>query len=93
MPHFKRYISNVCRRAGPLHLGVNFWLVMYTWLQHTDVDVPHLDQTHWTWEKGAFLTIDRPYGGGGWLQALNSLVSFDPRFERRLVFKIVNMLR
>lgn len=47
--------------GGP-YLGVNFWLVLYTWLQHTDVDVPHLDAEHWTWEKGAFLTIDRPYG-------------------------------
>merc|ERR1711957_1001432 len=25
---------------GPL-LVVNAWLVIYTWLQHTDVDVPH----------------------------------------------------
>ena len=47
--------------GGP-YLGVNFWLVLYTWLQHTDVDVPHLDGPDWTWEKGAFLTIDRPYG-------------------------------
>ena len=47
--------------GGP-YLGVNFWLVFYTWLQHTDVDVPHLDGADWTWEKGAFLTIDRPYG-------------------------------
>ena len=41
---------------------MNFWLVLYTWLQHTDVDVPHLDAAAWTWEKGAFLSIDRPYG-------------------------------
>ena len=44
--------------GGP-YLGVNFWLVLYTWLQHTDVDVPHLAADQWTWEKGAFLTIDR----------------------------------
>lgn len=25
---------------GP-YMFVNFWLVLYTWLQHTDVDVPH----------------------------------------------------
>ena len=31
-------------------------------LFHYDADVPHLDGAHWTWEKGAFLTIDRPYG-------------------------------
>ena len=28
--------------AGP-YLFVNFWLVLYTWLQHTDVDVPHFE--------------------------------------------------
>jgi len=47
--------------GGPL-LVCNAWLVLYTWLQHTDVDVPHLDHDTWTWQKGAFLTIDRPYG-------------------------------
>jgi len=46
---------------GP-YIGVNFWLVLYTWLQHTDVDVPHYDGKDWDWVKGAFLTIDRPYG-------------------------------
>jgi len=40
----------------------NMWLVLYTWLQHTDVDVPHFDKADWTWSKGTFMTIDRPYG-------------------------------
>lgn len=40
----------------------NMWLVLYTWLQHTDVDVPHFDKSSWTWSKGTFMTIDRPYG-------------------------------
>lgn len=43
------------------YLVVNCWLVAYTWLQHTDVDVPHYDERKWTWIKGAFATIDRPY--------------------------------
>jgi fatty acid desaturase len=47
--------------VGP-YLVVNFWLVLYTWLQHTDVDVPHFEDKEWTWAKGAFMTIDRPYG-------------------------------
>ena len=33
-----------------------------TWLQHTDTDVPHLAASEWSYIKGAFLTIDRPYG-------------------------------
>lgn len=47
---------------GLPYLVVNFWLVLYTWLQHTDVDVPHYDKNDWNYIKGAFHTIDRPYG-------------------------------
>jgi fatty acid desaturase len=47
--------------VGP-YLVVNMWLVLYTWLQHNDVDVPHFDDEDWTWVKGAFMTVDRPYG-------------------------------
>ena len=46
---------------GP-YMVVNFWLVLYTWLQHTHEDVPHFDEDEWTWVRGAFMTIDRPYG-------------------------------
>jgi len=46
--------------VGP-YFAVNFWLVLYTWLQHTDVDIPHYDGDNWTWVKGAFATVDRPY--------------------------------
>tara|TARA_B100000965_G_scaffold57364_2_gene43626 strand:+ start:310 stop:1476 length:1167 start_codon:yes stop_codon:yes gene_type:complete len=46
---------------GPL-VVVNCWLVVYTWLHHTDTDVPHLSNSEFTYIRGAFLTIDRPYG-------------------------------
>ena len=45
---------------GP-YLWVNFWLVAYTWLQHTKEDVPHYGDGEWTWLRGALCTIDRPY--------------------------------
>merc|ERR1711903_338719 len=44
------------------YTATNFWLVLYTWLQHTDVDVPHFSGDEWDWVKGTFMTIDRPYG-------------------------------
>ena len=47
--------------VGP-YLVVNFWLVLYTWLQHTDVDIPHFEDDEWSWVLGAFMTVDRPYG-------------------------------
>jgi fatty acid desaturase len=46
--------------GGP-YLMVNAWLVGYTWLQHTDVDIPHLPADGYSFMKGAFLTVDRPY--------------------------------
>lgn len=46
---------------GP-YLVVNAWLVLYTWLQHTDPSVPHYGEGEWTWVRGALSTIDRPYG-------------------------------
>lgn len=46
--------------GGPL-LIVNAWLVLYTWLQHTDVDVPHFEQGDHNFMRGALHTIDRPY--------------------------------
>ena len=46
---------------GPL-LIVNCWLVIYTWLHHTDTDVPHLSNSEFSFLRGAFLSIDRPYG-------------------------------
>ena len=51
----------LCIYGGP-YLVTNAWLVLYTWLQHTDVYLPHLGPDEWTWTRGAFLTIDRPYG-------------------------------
>jgi len=52
---------------GVPYLWTNFWLVLYTWLQHTDVTVPHYGDEDWTWVKGALCTIDRPYGIFDWM--------------------------
>lgn len=46
--------------VGP-YLICNAWLVGYTWLQHTDVDVPHYEGDDWSFVRGAFCSIDRPY--------------------------------
>lgn len=47
---------------GLPYIVVNIWLVTYTWLQHTDVRIPHFSTETWTWAKGALQTVDRPYG-------------------------------
>ena len=43
------------------YLVVNAWLVVYTYLHHTDVDAPHYDETTWNYTKGALCTIERNY--------------------------------
>ena len=47
---------------GLPYLVINAWLVGYTWLQHTDIDIPHFSSNDWNWAKGALQTVDRPYG-------------------------------
>lgn len=58
--------QNLCR-YWPSYLWVNFWLVLYTWLQHTAPDLPHFGEDEWTWVRGALCTIDRPYGPFDWM--------------------------
>ena len=43
------------------YLIVNSWLVLYTWLQHTDKNIPHYGTDVFTFEIGAISTIDRNY--------------------------------
>lgn len=44
------------------YLGVNFWLVLITYLQHTDPKVPHYRENVWNFQRGAALTVDRSFG-------------------------------
>jgi omega-6 fatty acid desaturase (delta-12 desaturase) len=59
--------SKVCWFYFPSYLWANFWLVNYTWLQHTAPDLPHFGDEEWTWVRGALCTIDRPYGIFDWM--------------------------
>jgi len=54
-------IGEVMALYGGPYLVINAWLVLYTWLQHTDTDVPHFTQEDHNFVKGALHTIDRPY--------------------------------
>lgn len=48
--------------VGPYVVN-NMWLVTYTWLQHTNEDIPHYADAEWSYVRGAFCSVDRPYGG------------------------------
>ena len=44
---------------------VNLHLVLITYLQHTDVYLPHFRNKEWNWLRGACCTVDRQYGPFG----------------------------
>ncbi|CAL5043012.1 unnamed protein product [Urochloa decumbens] len=50
-----------CVYGVPL-LVVNDWLVLVTYLQHTDPAVPRYGGGEWDWLRGALATVDRDYG-------------------------------
>ncbi|RNF27417.1 putative fatty acid desaturase [Trypanosoma conorhini] len=62
----------VCWYLAP-YLWVNFWLVFITYLQHTDVRIPHYTHEHWTFVRGAVAAVDRDYGAllNSWLHHIN----------------------
>lgn len=54
------------------YLWVNHWLVLITFLQHTDPLLPHYRQGAFTFPRGALSTLDRSLLGGlgkfaGWI--------------------------
>lgn len=56
------------------YLWANHWLVLITFLQHTDPLVPHYRQGAFTFPRGALATLDRSLLGGlgkvfGWIGA------------------------
>ena len=44
------------------YLIVNFWLVLITELQHSDIKLPHYSGKEWNYLRGALATVDRDYG-------------------------------
>jgi len=47
---------------GVPYMITNLFLVLITYLQHSDLAVPHYTATEWDWLRGALATIDRNYG-------------------------------
>jgi omega-6 fatty acid desaturase (delta-12 desaturase) len=53
---------NVFLWYGAPYLWVNAWLVFITYLQHSDIRVPHYTPEHWNFVRGALSTVDRDFG-------------------------------
>lgn len=88
--------SMISLYLGPL-IVVNIWLVIYTWLHHTDTDVPHLGASQFSYMRGAFLSIDRPYGrifdflhhSIGSTHAIHHIEPTVPHYHARLATRIL----
>jgi len=44
------------------YMIMNYHLVLITYLQHTDVFMPHFRNKEWNWLRGALCTVDRSFG-------------------------------
>lgn len=55
--------AEVFRYYGAPYLWCNNWLVMITYLQHTDPIIPHYTAEAWTFPRGALCTVDRKWLG------------------------------
>ncbi|KAI0800055.1 fatty acid desaturase-domain-containing protein [Fomes fomentarius] len=44
-------------------LWAHNWIVMFTYLQHSDPTVPYYRENSWTFARGALATVDRPVFG------------------------------
>ncbi|KAL7697634.1 Fatty acid desaturase [Lotmaria passim] len=64
---------NVCCWYFVPYLWVNFWLLYITYLQHSDIRIPHYNHEHWTFVRGAIAAVDRDYGFliNDWLHHIN----------------------
>lgn len=44
------------------YMIVNLYLVLITYLHHTDTFIPHFREGEWTWLRGSLCTVDRSFG-------------------------------
>ncbi|KAF0696070.1 Aste57867_13151 [Aphanomyces stellatus] len=44
------------------YMVCNAYMVLVTYLQHTDTYIPHFRGDEWTWLRGALCTVDRSFG-------------------------------
>jgi len=54
--------ASMVKYYGVPYLYVNFWLVLITYLQHTDTRIAHYRGEEWNFIRGALSTVDRDYG-------------------------------
>lgn len=66
------FLNVVCWYGIP-YLWTNFWLVFITYLQHSDIRLPHYNAAEWNFVRGALAAVDRNFGRplNWWLHHIN----------------------
>lgn len=66
------FLAVTCWYGMP-YIWVNGWLIFITFMQHTDIRIPHYTNEHWTFPRGALATVDRDFGPilNVWLHHIN----------------------
>ncbi|KAI0655832.1 fatty acid desaturase-domain-containing protein [Cubamyces menziesii] len=60
---YRTGFSNVWNLYFVPWLWAHNWIVMFTYLQHSDPTVPYYREKSWTFARGALATVDRPVFG------------------------------
>lgn len=88
-------LSNVlCWYLIP-YFWVNFWLVLITYLQHSDIRLPHYNAEEWTFVRGALATVDRDFGPAlnWWLHHINDSHVIHHMFSQMPFYHAIQVTR
>lgn len=77
------------------YLWVNFWLVFITYLQHTDIRLPHYTADEWNFVRGALATIDRDFGTAinWWIHHINDSHAVHHIFSQMPFYHAIEVTR
>lgn len=62
VPYVVRLVPHLFAHPDTSQL-TNHWIVMLTFLHHSDPTIPHYRSKEWTYVRGALATVDRPFLG------------------------------
>jgi len=77
------------------YFWVNFWLVLITYLQHSDIRLPHYNAEEWTFVRGALATVDRDFGPAlnWWLHHINDSHVIHHMFSQMPFYHAIQVTR
>lgn len=88
------FINVWCYYLAP-YMWVNFWLVFITYLQHTDIRLPHYSADEWNFVRGALCTIDRDFGPAlnWWFHHINDSHTVHHIFSQMPFYNAIEVTR